>query len=88
MTSEGQMPETTSASGKPMVRGTPRDVAHIRFGSFALVAAIALGVLGVVAGIPWLTIVAGVLALVVIGDIVLAMRRQSRTPSGSTTEAG
>ncbi|MEU4405800.1 hypothetical protein AB0F88_14840 [Streptosporangium sp. NPDC023963] len=88
MTAEGQMPEETSASGKPMVAATPRDVVHIRLGSFALIAVIGLGVLGVVAGITWLTVAMAVLALIAIADIVLAMRRQSRTAPGTTTEAG
>ncbi|MFF3437484.1 hypothetical protein [Streptosporangium sp. NPDC002721] len=88
MTAEGQMPEETSASGKPMVAATPRDVVHIRLGSFALIAVIGLGVLGVVAGITWLTVAMAVLAVIAIADIVLAMRRQSRTPPGRTTEAG
>ncbi|MFI6454952.1 hypothetical protein ACIBF6_25720 [Streptosporangium amethystogenes] len=88
MTSEEQLPEETSATGKPMVGATPRDVAHIRLGSFALVALIALGVLGLVAGITWLTVVMAVLAVVVIVDIALAVRRQSRTAPNTTTEAG
>lgn len=88
MTFEGQIPEETSTTGKPMVRATPRDVAHIRLGSFALIALVGLGVLGFVAGITWLTVVMAVLALVAIVDIALAMRRQSRTTSNTTTEAG
>ncbi|MGS2648080.1 hypothetical protein [Streptosporangium sp. G12] len=88
MTAEGQMPEETSASGKPMVAATPRDVVHIRLGSFALIAVIGLGVLGLVAGITWLTVAMAVLAVIAIADIVLAMRRQSRTAPGTTTEAG
>ncbi|MER6831150.1 hypothetical protein [Streptosporangium sp. NPDC000563] len=88
MTAEGEMPEETSASGKPMVAATPRDVVHIRLGSFALIAAIGLGVLGFVAGITWLTVVMAVLAVIAIVDIALAVHRQSRSAPGTTTEAG
>jgi hypothetical protein len=63
--------------GKPAAASTPRDVVHIRFGSFALVFLVAVGVLAFVSGLVWLTVVAGVLAVVTIGDIVLAIRRQS-----------
>ncbi|OUC94006.1 hypothetical protein [Streptosporangium minutum] len=87
MTFEGQ-PEERSAAGKPMVRATPRDVVHIRLGSFALIAIIAIGVLGLVAGLKWLMIAMAVLAVIAIVDIALALRRQSRTPGGTTTEAG
>lgn len=87
MTPEGQ-PERTSPTGKPMVRATPRDVVHIRLGSFALVAIIGVGVLGLVAGIKWLTVVMAVLGVIAIVDICLAIRRQSRAPRDTTTEAG
>ncbi|GHH69676.1 hypothetical protein GCM10017673_20490 [Streptosporangium violaceochromogenes] len=87
MTPEEQ-PEQRSATGKPMVRATPRDVVHIRLGSFALIAIIAIGVLGLVAGIGWLTVVMAVLAVVAIVDVSLAVRRQARATEGTTTEAG
>ncbi|MFD8526350.1 hypothetical protein ACFV0L_02950 [Streptosporangium canum] len=87
MTFEGQ-PEETSETGKPMVRATPRDVVHIRLGSFALIAIIAIGVLGLVAGLKWLMIAMAVLAVIAIVDIALALHRQSRTPGDTTTEAG
>jgi lysylphosphatidylglycerol synthetase-like protein (DUF2156 family) len=61
-------------------QATPRDVAHIRLGSFALVAVIAFGVLGLITGLTWLTIVMAVLAVAAIVDITLAVRRQSRAP--------
>ncbi|WP_329083194.1 MULTISPECIES: hypothetical protein [unclassified Streptosporangium] len=88
MTAEGQMPEETSANGRPMVSATPRDVVHIRLGSFALIAVIGLGVLGLVAGITWLTVAMAVLAVIAIADIALAVHRQSRAAPGTTTEAG
>lgn len=77
-----------SETGKPMVRATPRDVVHIRLGSFALVAIVGIGVLGLVAGIRWLTVVMAVLGVIAIVDICLAIRRQSRAPRDRTTEAG
>ncbi|MFF5206075.1 hypothetical protein [Streptosporangium sp. NPDC000396] len=86
MTSEGQ-PEQRSETGKPMVRATPRDVVHIRMGSFALIPIVALGVFGFATGLTWLIVAMAVLMVIVIVDIVLAVRRQSRHP-GTTTEAG
>lgn len=77
-----------SETGKPMVRATPRDVVHIRLGSFALVAIVGVGVLGLVAGIRWLAVVMAVLGVIAIVDICLAIRRQSRAPRDRTTEAG
>ncbi|MER7132024.1 hypothetical protein [Streptosporangium saharense] len=87
MTSEEQ-PEYRSADGKPMVSTTPRDVVHIRLGSFALVATIGIGVLGFVAGLTWLTVLMALLTVAAIVDIVLAVRRQSHARKGTTTEAG
>lgn len=89
MTSEDRpkdvRPAQRSPTGKPMVPATPRDVVHIRLGSFALVFTFALGAAGMIAGVPWLTVIAVVLAVVVAVDIALAVRRQSRRGSG---EAG
>ncbi|GAA2868366.1 hypothetical protein GCM10010517_28110 [Streptosporangium fragile] len=86
-TPEGQRPEETSADGRSMVPATPRDVVHIRLGSFVLVALVAFAVLGLVSGLTWLIAVAAVLAVVVVVDMVLAMRRQSRA-RGGMPEAG
>jgi Flp pilus assembly protein TadB len=61
---------------KPAVPSTPRDVVHIRAGSFLLVFAIALAALSLVAGLPWLTIVAAVIVIATITDMVIAVRRQ------------
>ncbi|MBG0829950.1 hypothetical protein HS041_19465 [Planomonospora sp. ID67723] len=90
MTSEPQQPEETSKTGKPMVPATPRDVAHIRLGSFALIAALAIGALAFAGGIVWLTVVMVVLAIVAAIDMALAIRRQnqSRKMRGGMTEAG
>ena len=87
MSPEGQ-PEETDARGRPMVHATPRDVVHIRLGSFGLIPIIILGVFGFATGATWLVVAMAVLAVVVIVDIVLAVRRQSRSNPGMTTEAG
>ncbi|MER7206431.1 hypothetical protein [Streptosporangium sp. NPDC000239] len=87
MTPEEQ-PERMSADGKPMVGATPRDVVHIRLGSFALIAAVGIGVLGFVAGLTWLTVVMALAVVVAVVDIALAVRRQSHARKGTTTEAG
>ncbi|MEV0597150.1 hypothetical protein [Nonomuraea cavernae] len=68
--------EGRSESGKPMVPATPRDVVHIRVGSFVLVFAFAFGVLGIIAQAYVVTVIAVVAAVVTIVDIVLAVRRQ------------
>ncbi|GAA2687263.1 MULTISPECIES: hypothetical protein [Nonomuraea] len=78
-------PEEHSSSGKPMVPSTPRDVVHIRAGSFILVFLFAIGAISIIAGIGWLAIVAGVLVVATIVDIVLAVRRQKERGAG---EAG
>jgi hypothetical protein len=87
MSPEGQ-PEETDARGRPMVPATPRDVVHIRLGSFGLIPIIILGVFGFATGTIWLVVAMAVLAVVVIVDIALAVRRQSRSNPGMTTEAG
>ncbi|MDP9841995.1 hypothetical protein [Streptosporangium lutulentum] len=83
-----ELPEQTSETGKPMVSATPRDVVHIRLGSFGLIPIVILGVFGFATGTTWLIIAMVVLALIVIADVVLAVRRQSRSRPGMTTEAG
>ncbi|GIH73698.1 hypothetical protein [Planobispora longispora] len=90
MTYEPQQPEQLSKTGKPMVPATPRDVAHIRIGSFALLAALAIGGLAFAGGLVWLSVVMVVLALVAAVDIAVAIRRQnqSRRTRGGMTEAG
>ncbi|MEV5409001.1 hypothetical protein AB0K60_09195 [Thermopolyspora sp. NPDC052614] len=73
-----QIPEERSETGKPMVPATPRDVVHIRLGSFVLLFTLAFGALAFVIGAPVLSIVLWAIALFVIIDIVLAVRRQRR----------
>ncbi|MBF8193151.1 hypothetical protein ITP53_47285 [Nonomuraea sp. K274] len=68
-----------------MVPATPRDVVHIRVGSFLLVFLFAFAVLGVIAGAPVMTGIAIVVAVATVVDIVLAVRRQQRRHHG---EAG
>ncbi|MEU7892668.1 hypothetical protein AB0B45_07355 [Nonomuraea sp. NPDC049152] len=85
MREDDYRPEQQSASGQPMVPSTPRDVVHIRIGSFILVFLVAVGAISVIAGIGWLAVVAGVAAVATIVDIVLAVRRQKERGSG---EAG
>ncbi len=68
-----------------MVPATPRDVVHIRVGSFLLVFLFALAVLGVISRAPVMTGIAIVAAVVVVIDIVLAVRRQKNRDTG---EAG
>ncbi|SDQ34343.1 hypothetical protein [Thermostaphylospora chromogena] len=62
---------------KPAVPATPRDVVHIRLGSFALFFSVLIGALGLIAGIPVLTGVMAVIAVIAIVDIAIAIRRQS-----------
>ncbi|MFE3454357.1 hypothetical protein ACFXJ8_36090 [Nonomuraea sp. NPDC059194] len=85
MREDDYRPEEHSASGKPMVPSTPRDVVHIRVGSFILVFLAAIGAISIIAGIGWLAVVAGVAAIATIVDIVLAVRRQKERGAG---EAG
>ncbi|MFI6316191.1 hypothetical protein ACIBG8_01655 [Nonomuraea sp. NPDC050556] len=86
MGAEQNQPEGVTPAGQPEVRTTPRDVVHLRLGSFALVGIVVIGALGLLAGITWLSVVMAVLAVVVVVDMVLALRRQSR--ARGTTEAG
>ncbi|MFI6479396.1 hypothetical protein ACIBH1_15790 [Nonomuraea sp. NPDC050663] len=71
--------------GKPMVPATPRDVVHIRVGSFVLIFCFAIGVLGIIAHAPVITWIAGIAAVITVVDIVLAARRQKTRGAG---EAG
>lgn len=77
--------EEFDAKGKPMVPATPRDVVHIRAGSFILVFCFAIGVLGLIAHVPVMTWVVGVVAVITVIDMVLALRRQKTRGAG---EAG
>jgi Flp pilus assembly protein TadB len=74
--------EQQSPTGKPMVPATPKDVVHIRVGSFLLVFCVAVGLIAALAGVWWLTVVVIAVALVVVLDVVLAVRRQRRLGGG------
>jgi hypothetical protein len=77
-----QIPEERSATGKPMVPATPRDVVHIRIGSFVLFFTIMIGVLAALMGSFVLSIVLWLAAVGVAVDIALAVRRQRRYGGG------
>lgn len=85
MTEDRNWQETSDSKGHPMVPATPRDVVHIRVGSFLLVFLFALGLLGIVSRAPVMTGIAAVAAVAVVVDIVLALRRQK---SRNVGEAG
>ncbi|AQZ69267.1 unnamed protein product [[Actinomadura] parvosata subsp. kistnae] len=70
-----------------MVPATPRDVMHVRVGSFILVFLFAFAVLGLLTGAPVLTGIAVVLAIGTAIDMTLAVRRQKRQ-QGPDGEAG
>lgn len=73
-----QIPEERSETGKPMVPATPRDVLHIRIGSFILLFTIAFGTLALIIGATVLTTVLYTIAVITIIDIAFAIRRQRR----------
>lgn len=77
-----RIPEERSETGKPMVPSTPRDVLHVRIGSFILLFTIAFGTLAFVLGAVVLGVVMYVIALCTIADMVLAVRRQRRIGGG------
>lgn len=62
---------------KPAVPATPRDVVHIRLGSFILFFSIAFAALGLIANVPLLTAVMSVIVVIALVDITIAIRRQS-----------
>jgi hypothetical protein len=77
--------EERDRKGHAMVPATPRDVVHIRVGSFLLVFMFAFTVLGLITGAPVITGIALVLAVATVIDIVMAVRRQKERSDG---EAG
>lgn len=88
MTEPRKTEEQVDARGKPMVPATPRDVVHVRLGSFGLVIAIAVAVIAGLSGVWWLMIV-GIVAAVAIGiDMYAATRRQKSLGGGPRAEAG
>ncbi|MER6506778.1 hypothetical protein ABT158_08190 [Nonomuraea sp. NPDC001636] len=84
-TDDGRWHEEGDRKGHPMVPATPRDVVHIRVGSFILVFLFAFTVLGLIAGAPVMAGIAIVLFIITIVDIALAIRRQKDRDTG---EAG
>ncbi|MEZ0074805.1 hypothetical protein [Planotetraspora sp. GP83] len=74
--------EQRSPTGKPMVPATPKDVIHVRIGSFALVFCVGVGLLSALVHLWWLTAVVLVIAVVVIVDMALAVRRQRSLGGG------
>ncbi|MEV0378676.1 hypothetical protein [Nonomuraea sp. NPDC050643] len=68
-----------------MVPATPRDVVHLRVGSFILMFLFAFAVLGIIAQAPVMTGIAIVLAVITVIDMTLAARRQKLRHNG---EAG
>ncbi|WP_066363091.1 hypothetical protein [Herbidospora mongoliensis] len=88
MTEPRKTEEQHDARGKPMVAATPRDVVHVRLGSFGLVIAIAVAVIAGLSQVWWLMII-GIVAAAAIGvDMYLATRRQRTLGGGPQSEAG
>ncbi|MFI7707945.1 hypothetical protein [Nonomuraea sp. NPDC049480] len=85
MSENGRWHEERDRKGHAMVPATPRDVVHIRVGSFLLVFLFAFTVLGILTQAPVMTGVAVAFAVVTVVDIVLAIRRQKQRSDG---EAG
>ncbi|MEV4169875.1 hypothetical protein [Nonomuraea sp. NPDC049709] len=85
MVDKGEWHEERDRKGHAMVPATPRDVVHIRVGSFILVFLFAFTVLGIITGAHVMAGIAVVLAIATIVDITLAVRRQKRRHDG---EAG
>ncbi|MCF6475519.1 hypothetical protein FAF44_45265 [Nonomuraea sp. MG754425] len=85
MSDNGKWHEERDQRGHAMVPATPRDVVHVRVGSFILMFLFAFAVLGLLTGAPVLTGIAIVLAIVTAIDMALAVRRQRRRGDG---EAG
>ncbi|WP_061298801.1 hypothetical protein [Herbidospora cretacea] len=88
MTEPRKTEEQVDPRGKPMVPATPRDVVHVRLGSFGLVIALAVAVIAGLSQVWWLMAI-GIVAAVAIGvDMYLATRRQRTLGGGPQSEAG
>ncbi|MGN9838898.1 hypothetical protein ACTMTI_12325 [Nonomuraea sp. H19] len=85
MADNGKWHEERDRKGHAMVPATPRDVVHVRVGSFMLVFLFAFAVLGLITRAPVMTGVAVALAVATVIDMVLAVRRQKERGNG---EAG
>ncbi|GAA3676263.1 hypothetical protein GCM10022224_045560 [Nonomuraea antimicrobica] len=68
-----------------MVPATPRDVVHIRVGSYLLVFLFAFTVLGILTRAWVLAGIAVLMAVVTVVDMILAVKKQKRRHNG---EAG
>lgn len=85
MSDNGEWHEERDRKGHAMVPATPRDVVHLRVGSFILMFLFAFAVLGIIAQAPVMTGIAIVLAVITVIDMTLAARRQKLRHNG---EAG
>ncbi|MEV5498187.1 hypothetical protein AB0M50_22595 [Nonomuraea fuscirosea] len=86
MSDNGEWHEQRDRRGHAMVPATPRDVVHIRVGSFLLVFLFAFTVLGIIARAWVLAGIAVLLAVATVVDITLAVKRQKN--KGAHGEAG
>ncbi|MEV4076500.1 hypothetical protein ACGFJC_37530 [Nonomuraea fuscirosea] len=86
MSDNGEWREQRDRRGHAMVPATPRDVVHIRVGSFLLVFLFAFTVLGIIAQAWVLAGIAVLLAVATVVDITLAVKRQKN--KGAHGEAG
>ncbi|MGI5486269.1 hypothetical protein [Microtetraspora malaysiensis] len=75
-------PEQESEKGIVRVPGTPRDVIHILLGALLLVVCFGVALTGALTQVWWVLAAAGVVAAIVIADIVFALRRQRRLGVG------
>ncbi|MEV0967573.1 hypothetical protein [Microtetraspora glauca] len=75
-------PEQESPKGIPRVPATPRDVIHILIGAFILVLCFGVALTGALTRVWWVLAAAGFVAIIVIFDIYLAIRRQRRLGLG------
>lgn len=76
MSDEKDWVETRDKKGHAMVRATPRDVVHIRVGSFVLVLLFALAVLSAIAKAWVMTGIVVVVAILVVLNMWRAVRKQ------------
>ncbi|MCG5215560.1 hypothetical protein [Streptosporangium sp. KLBMP 9127] len=77
-------PEPRPASRLPAASATPRDVAYVLIGAFVVFFAVCFGALGLLAGIPLLTVAMAVAAV----GTVIAIIRAVRTSGRGSDEAG
>ncbi|WP_157529968.1 hypothetical protein [Microtetraspora niveoalba] len=75
-------PEQESEKGITRVPATPRDVIHILIGAFLLVLCFGVALTGALTRVWWVFGAAGFVAIIVVADIALALRRQRRLGVG------